>query len=66
MHLIVNGATVELPSPSSIIDLLARMGLGERRTAVEVNGRIVPRSEHAQAALNDGDHVEVVQAIGGG
>jgi sulfur carrier protein len=46
--------------------LLAQTGHGERRVAVEVNREIVPRSRHGQHLLEDGDQVEIVQAIGGG
>jgi len=31
-----------------------------------VNDELVPRSEHADCQLNEGDRVEIVQAIGGG
>lgn len=66
MQLIVNGSTLDLPDSSRIADVIERLGLGARRTAVEINGAIVPRSLHADTVLRDGDRVEIVQAIGGG
>lgn len=46
--------------------LIAAVGLGGRRLAVEVNQELVPRSEHSGFRLAPGDRVEIVQAIGGG
>jgi sulfur carrier protein len=65
VHLVVNGAVLELEAPASIASVVARLCV-RGRYAVEVNGEIVPRSAHAAHRLGDGDHVEVVQAIGGG
>ena len=66
MQLTVNGKPLPLEPGSNIAALLAELGLTEKRVAVEVNGRIVPRSEHGEHRLADNDTVEVVQAIGGG
>jgi sulfur carrier protein len=45
-----------------IIEILEVTG----RYAIEVNGEIVPKSEHLGFAINNGDAVEVVKAVGGG
>ena len=66
MRIQLNGEALELPEGQSVADLLARLDLGGRRVAVELNLDIVPRSQHAATLLRDGDRVEVVQAIGGG
>ncbi len=66
MKLQLNGQPREFPAPLSIRSLLQAMGLGERRVAVEVNQSIVPRSRHDQHLLDEGDQVEIIQAIGGG
>lgn len=49
----------------TIRELLDALGL-HGRLAVEVNQDIVPKSEHGQFELSDGDVVEIVHAIGGG
>ena len=46
--------------------LLDSEGLAGRRVAVEVNGEIVPRGQHAGRVLGAGDVVEIVHALGGG
>jgi len=66
MQILVNGSPHGLAAPVTIAELLAELGLSERRLAVEVNREIVPKSRHAMHRLHDGDHVELVQAMGGG
>lgn len=66
MQIQLNGDTLEVQQGSSITALLEQIELGERRVAVELNLEIVPRSQHAETVLKDGDRVEVVHAIGGG
>ncbi|MES3006700.1 MAG: sulfur carrier protein ThiS [Pseudomonadota bacterium] len=66
MRVIVNGDEVELPADATLIDLLQVLALGSTKVAVELNQTIVPRSQHAQQRLQQGDCVEIVYAIGGG
>lgn len=66
MQIQVNGEPFEAEDGLKLSGLLAQMGLTGKRIAVELNMEIVPRSEHEQTALNAGDQVEVVAAIGGG
>lgn len=66
MRIQLNGESLELPDGETVAALLARLELTGRRVAVELNLDIVPRSQHADTTLNDGDSVEVVHAIGGG
>lgn len=66
MQIQLNGEACSLDHPISLTELIERLGLTGKRLAVELNLEIVPRSEHAQTRLVDGDRVEIVQAIGGG
>ncbi len=66
MRLLVNGEPRELPPGATVADLLDDLGLRRDGVAVAVNRRVVPRSEHAGRALAVNDHVEVIQAVGGG
>lgn len=66
MDINLNGETRTLTAGLSVADLLAELGLSGRRLAVEHNGEIVPRSEHADTRLTDGDRVEIIHAVGGG
>lgn len=66
MRIQLNGEPFELPDGETVAALLTRLDLAGRRVAVELNLDIVPRSQHADTTLNEGDQVEVVHAIGGG
>jgi sulfur carrier protein len=66
MKIQLNGEPRELSAGATVADLIDQLSLTGKRLAVEVNEDIVPRSQHADIRLNDGDRVEVVHAIGGG
>ncbi|WP_144373729.1 sulfur carrier protein ThiS [Vogesella urethralis] len=46
--------------------LVTELGLTGKRIAIERNGEIVPRSQHANTPLAEGDELEIVVAVGGG
>lgn len=66
LNIILNGEPRALAAPSTVLELLQAEGLGERRVAVELNGEIIPRSRHGEHALQAGDRIEIVHALGGG
>ena len=65
MQISVNGQTEQVER-QSLEDYLTTRGLLGRRIAVEHNGESVPKSQFSHAMLEDGDVLEIVQAIGGG
>lgn len=66
MQVNVNGAPKEIALASTVQHLLEHLDLGKGRLAIEVNGEIVPRSTFTACILQEGDSIEIVQAIGGG
>lgn len=62
----VNGDPVEMAESATVKILLEKIGVAGKRIAVELNGDIVPGSLHGTTNLNEGDILEVIQAIGGG
>lgn len=46
--------------------LVEKLGLTGKRLAIERNGEIVPKSTFAEVALQSGDQLEIVGAVGGG
>ena len=66
LQLTVNGETRSVASGSRIGDLVRELGLDGRKIAVERNLAIVPRSNYAEEALQDGDRIEIVAFVGGG
>tara|TARA_Y100000590_G_C15574276_1_gene959802 strand:- start:621 stop:833 length:213 start_codon:yes stop_codon:yes gene_type:complete len=61
----LNGQHTKLPS-NSLKDLIDSSNLENKRFAIEVNKRIVPKSKHNDFLILDGDNVEIVEAVGGG
>jgi thiazole synthase len=66
LSLTVNGEPRHIPTGASIADLVRNLELDPAKVAVERNGIIVPRSTLAEAALGDGDVLEIVHFVGGG
>jgi len=66
MQLRINGEMKEFARLATVAELVQALEIGEKRIAVELNGEIVPRSQHAVMALADGDELEIVVAVGGG
>jgi sulfur carrier protein len=67
MRIQLNGEAHTLaPEDLTVARLVESLGLTGQRIAVEVNEEIVPRSQHGETRLAEGDRVEVVHAIGGG
>lgn len=66
MLVIVNGAPREIPSGSSVAELLLDLELEVRGLAVEVNGQLVPRDSLSDWELKAQDEIEIVTLAGGG
>ncbi len=64
--ILINGTKHHLPGQPSVAEAIAQLGMGGQRIAVECNGQIVPRSQHAGHVLHEGDRIEIVTAVGGG
>jgi sulfur carrier protein len=62
----INGKAVELDGPTTLLAYLNGLGVNPRAVAVELNGRILERSEFPSTTLLAGDTVEIVRMVGGG
>jgi thiamine biosynthesis protein ThiS len=62
----VNGEKRAVQGDATIAALLAELGVAAERIAVERNGRIVRRGEHATTRVAAGDRIEIVTLVGGG
>ena len=51
---------------ATILALVEELSLDPRKVAVERNLEIVPKSLHAATPVAAGDHIELVQFVGGG
>jgi len=66
LRVYVNGEVKELPGPLSLSELITQLELPAARIAVELNRRVVRRSEWNATMLRDDDRVEIVHFVGGG
>ncbi|WP_456408067.1 sulfur carrier protein ThiS [Thiolapillus sp.] len=66
MNILVNGEKTSVADQLHLEALIQGLALEGARYAVEVNEELIPRSEHAGYQLQEGDSIEIVQAIGGG
>ena len=66
MNIQLNGQTREVADSITVAGLLDLLELTGKRLAVEINEDLVTRSKFDSHQLSEGDHVEIVQAIGGG
>lgn len=66
IDIVVNGDPRRVAAGTTVVALLAELGLADRRVAVERNREVVPRADHARTALAAGDQIELVTFVGGG
>jgi thiamine biosynthesis protein ThiS len=66
IDVVINGQARAVNVGMTIEKLIADLGLGDRKVAVERNRTVVPRAEHATTVLAEGDRIEVVTFVGGG
>lgn len=65
MKLRVNGNIIETKA-STVSALLEELNISSERVAVEVNMKILKKSEYQSFTLTEGDTVEIVHFVGGG
>ena len=62
----LNGKKVTIKSNYSILDLLKKYKLSNKKVAIEHNGIIIQKANYRKKYLKNNDKVEIVQFIGGG
>ena len=65
VRLILNGKILET-NKKSLSELSAEHAPTDRPYAIEVNGIIIPRSEHIKTSIAKDDRIEIISAVGGG
>lgn len=68
MTVVVNGETVDIEAPASVVEVLRRINVKVDAAGVAVarNGEVVPRSAWTSASVVAGDRIEVLHAVQGG
>ena len=62
----LNGKNITIKSNFSILDLLKKYKIDNKKIAIEYNGTIIPRVNYKNRLLKDRDKIEIVHFIGGG
>ena len=62
----LNGRKILLKNKISLSELLIKYKISEKKIAVELNGKIIPKYLFKRKLLKNKDKVELVQFIGGG
>ena len=66
LDLNINGEARQFAEALTVAGLIDQLGYAGKRIAIERNGEIVPKSQHATTTLASGDQLEIVVAVGGG
>ncbi|BCB03820.1 sulfur carrier protein ThiS [Bacillus sp. KH172YL63] len=67
MELRINGQPVTVPDTIvTIDDLIHHFKLNQRMIIVEQNRNILIKENHQKTTVQNGDHIELVQFVGGG
>ena len=66
MKINVNGEKKECPTETSVSKLLESLDIDKRYVAVELNLKIVPRTQFSEKMLQENDSIEIVTFVGGG
>ncbi len=66
VRFVLNGEAQEVEQTLNVAALLERFGLQKRRVAVAINTAVIPRSRFEEVEIQEGDRIEVIQAVGGG
>lgn len=66
VSIILNGDTRDIPSDLTINGLLEHLKITGKQLAVARNSEIVPKFDYETVEIENGDHIEIVHAIGGG
>ena len=66
IEFILNDKEELIEQNSSLLLLIKRKKIQERNSAIEVNQKIIPKSEWNDFKIKQNDIIEVVTAIGGG
>jgi len=62
----INGDATRVDEGATLGQLVAQQKLPRQGVAIEVSGKIIPRSKWQTCTLSNGDRIEIVQMVGGG
>lgn len=66
IHIRLNGQNQKIPEELNLAQLLERLEINPLKVAVAKNLEVVVRSALDRTRLQEGDEIEIFQAVGGG
>ncbi len=66
MRITINGHPKDIPNAGNIADIVGLFCKNSKHIMTEVNGSIIPNTDWAKTAVQDGDTIELVSFVGGG
>tara|TARA_A100001011_G_scaffold257235_1_gene265506 strand:+ start:1101 stop:1304 length:204 start_codon:yes stop_codon:yes gene_type:complete len=62
----LNGRKINISSKLTVFDVLKKYKINEKKVAIELNGKILPKNNLKKKMIKNSDKIEIVQFIGGG
>ena len=62
----LNGKKINISSKLKVFDVLKKYKINEKKVAIELNGKILPKNNLKKKMIKNLDKIEIVQFIGGG
>ena len=62
----LNGKKINISSKLTVFDVLKKYKINEKKVAIELNGKILPKNNLKKKMIKNLDKIEIVQFIGGG
>lgn len=66
MKINLNGQSRELDSSTTLEELIGQFCKNTKHVIAELNGEIIKAQKWTETQVKDGDHVELVNFVGGG
>ncbi len=66
IEIIINGKAMSVTEPIRLQQLIEQLEINKGKFAVDINGKIIPKSEYQTYDIREHDNIEIVVAVGGG
>jgi len=66
VEVVINGDNTTFDSPTSLVQYISSLDIDTKLIAIAYNQTVLRKEEWSSVTLDDGDRIEVVQAVGGG
>ena len=66
VEVVINGDNTTFDSPTSLAHYISSLDIDTKLIAIAYNQTVLRKEEWSSVTLDDGDRIDVVQAVGGG